>query len=284
MKTNQKLKWWIDVILFSSFIAAFFLDLTGPILHQWIGLCVCILAMYHLLMHWKWVKTIITHFFDQIASRSRLYYLIDVTMLIGFSIILGTGLVISSWLNLYLTHYTGWWSLHVIASIVTLLVTILKIGLHWRWIVATPRLQTAYPSVHKTEIRRDIYTINRREFLKVMGVTTAVGLIALNKSIQSLQESAASAITQSVKVNSTIEPEIGNDTEVTRELEVKSNTVTTEEPIIADNQDTRANFLALSQSADLCTQRCRRGCSYPGHCRRYADLNNNGYCDSGECL
>jgi hypothetical protein len=121
-----------------------------------------------------------------------------------------------------------------------------------------------------------------------MGVTTAVGLIALNKSIQRLQENAASAITQSVKVNSTIEPVIGNNTEVTTELEVESNTVATEEPIIVNNPNTSAEPLALSQSADLtvqiCTKRCPRGCSYPGHCRRYTDSNNNGYCDLGECL
>jgi len=251
---NQKSKWWVDVFLFGSFIVTFFFDLTGLILHQWIGFAVCILAAYHLLSHWKWVRAVSKHFFDKLTNRSRLYYLIDVVMAVGFSIVLVTGMVISTWLNLSLTNFTEWLTLHIVASIITLLVTLLKIGVHWRWIVITPRLQTSHPAIPQVEIRGDVYSVNRREFLKVMGVTTVVGLIALNKSIQSLQENAASTITQSVKVNST----------------------------------TSAELLELSQSANLtaqiCTKRCRRGCSYPGHCRRYTDSNNNGYCDLGECL
>jgi hypothetical protein len=33
-----------------------------------------------------------------------------------------------------------------------------------------------------------------------------------------------------------------------------------------------------------CVVRCNKGCSYPGHCRRYVDTNKNNRCDMGECL
>jgi hypothetical protein len=45
--------------------------------------------------------------------------------------------------------------------------------------------------------------------------------------------------------------------------------------------------LGGAQSSALssgCVVRCERGCSYPGHCRRYTDSNQNGRCDLGECV
>lgn len=39
-----------------------------------------------------------------------------------------------------------------------------------------------------------------------------------------------------------------------------------------------------SSSSNACTLQCERRCSYPGHCRRYRDTNQNNRCDYGECL
>ena len=55
--------------------------------------------------------------------------------MVGFAIITVTGLVISSWLNLQLASYDAWRFVHIAASIATLLVTVVKLALHWRWIV-----------------------------------------------------------------------------------------------------------------------------------------------------
>ncbi len=38
-----------------------------------------------------------------------------------------------------------------------------------------------------------------------------------------------------------------------------------------------------SQPAAACQVQCNRRCSYPGHCRRYVDANQNGRCEWGEC-
>ena len=66
-------------------------------------------------------------------------YVIDATVLIGLATIIVTGLVISTWFDLALTNYALWKSLHVIASLGTLAAVVIKLGLHWRWIVATAR-------------------------------------------------------------------------------------------------------------------------------------------------
>ena len=41
---------------------------------------------------------------------------------------------------------------------------------------------------------------------------------------------------------------------------------------------------SANASSTACTIRCNKGCSYPGHCRRYVDTNRNNRCDLGECM
>jgi len=54
----------------------------------------------------------------------------------------------------------------------------------------------------------------------------------------------------------------------------------------ASQASTGATALISASSASetsSCAVRCPRRCSYPGHCRRYVDANDNGRCDLGEC-
>ena len=51
-KTNKsQTNWLIDAVLFIGFLLTFFIDLTGIEPHQWIGIAVCTLALYHLWVH-----------------------------------------------------------------------------------------------------------------------------------------------------------------------------------------------------------------------------------------
>lgn len=47
---------------------------------------------------------------------------------------------------------------------------------------------------------------------------------------------------------------------------------------------TPSNQSSSSSSSSNCTVRCRKACSFPGHCHRYVDTNNNNRCDFGECV
>jgi hypothetical protein len=261
MITSQKAKWWLDAALFSIFSVAFFLDLTGLPLHQWVGLFGGLLAAYHLVTHWSWVKAVGARFFGKTSGRARLYYLVDAALLAGFAAILGTGLVISTWLNLGLTNYEVWRVAHVAASILTLGVAVLKIGLHWRWIAATlkgPAVRPAAPLSQPALARpaAGAKLVSRREFVKVMGVVGITSVIAMGTSLSSLQLPQASA-----------------------------STTTTSSSASSSAQTGTASQAAASSSAasTTCVLRCNKGCSYPGRCRRYVDSSGNGRCDLGEC-
>ena len=105
MNTKHTSHWLIDAALFTGLIAAFFLDLTGLELHQWLGAGIGVIALYHLVAHWQWVAAVTNRFFGRTSNKSRSYYLLNLAILAGFFIITFTGLVISSWLDLTLNQY-----------------------------------------------------------------------------------------------------------------------------------------------------------------------------------
>ena len=266
MKTKRKTCWWIDMLLFLGFLVAFFLSLTGVELHQWIGIFGGLLATYHLLTHLDWVNVVSRKIFRTASGILRLRFWVDSLMLAGFVMILGTGLIISSWLNIYLSNYSGWLSIHILASIATLLVLLVKLALHWRWISRTvketftePVLPLAQPAeLQPVAVERR--SMERREFLKVMGVVTGGSLIALmsaTKSLASLQDGEINTVSESRTSN----PNQG---------------------LFNPSGDPRSSAMDPWTNGN-CSIQCTKMCSYPGHCRRYTDNNNNNQCDFGEC-
>lgn len=280
MKTNQIKKGLVDAALFAGFILTFFLDLTGLDLHQWIGTACGLLAAYHLITHRGWIKAVGERFFGNTSAISRLYYLIDAALLGGFFTILGTGFVISSWLALSLTNYEAWHAVHVTASVITLLVLMLKIGVHWRWIVTTARKLTTRPSAPQAVPQPVVQMDSRREFMKVMGVTGAAAAIALGSAIHSLQEASA----QAAQTGSEALAQANTASSSAPVVSTAASTATAAPTAQTAATATSVPTAQVAANTAACSVRCNRKCSYPGHCRRYTDSNGNGRCDLGECM
>ena len=88
-----------------------------------------VLAGYHLIKHWSWVKSVTGRLVKGGAGKSRLCYLVDAGVMLGMLLMIVTGIVISTWLSLPLGNYLAWRNVHVAASIATLLLVVLKIGM-----------------------------------------------------------------------------------------------------------------------------------------------------------
>jgi hypothetical protein len=256
---KQKTNWWIDLILFIAFVAAYFLDLTGVELHQWLGVASGVLALYHLKMHWDWVVAVSNRFLSRTSSKARRFFLIDTTLLIGFVLIAATGLVISTWFNLTLGNYGAWLRLHIAVSISTLSILVVKLALHWRWIARIAQKIWLEPNVISTDtlLRQPVHTspprVDRREFLQVMSVVGIASSIAFLSASKGLAD-------------------VVGTTDGSDLIDASSSTASTS-----------ASISPSSTTSSRCTVRCRRACSYPGHCSRYVDSNNNRLCDLGEC-
>lgn len=251
---KQKRNWIVDVVLFTGFLLAFFLDWTGLLWHEWLGVAVGLIAIYHLLVHWKWVNTITKRFFSRTSKQSRLYYLLDWSLLLSFLVIGITGLMISTWFNLELAEYIFWKDIHVYSSIASLVIVLLKIASHWRWIVNTAtryiglwRKPAPSLAVFPIQSGPNPGSLDRREFLQLMGVASLASLISASNLIEFGEKTSREIVSAQTSIGEV--PESGS----------------------------------ISSINQVCTAVCDQGCTYPGQCRRYVDQNRNGICDLTEC-
>jgi len=282
-ETSSKTHWWIDLFLLVGFLAAFYVNLTGVSMHQWLGLAITILALVHLILHWDWVKAVFTRLFVKSSARARVYLLLDVLIMLGAAVMFETGLVISTWFNLDLSNYADWLDIHVYSSVIALGITVLKLGLHWRWIVSVakklfgkraviPVARPLQPVVVPVLVNQK--SVDRRHFLMLMGAISGVSVLAATNVLSKVNAVQSASSTQLVASDPLAETTSPTATP-------PSSTAVTTSPAATAAAAPQAQGVTTSQG---CTVRCPRGCSYPGHCRRYTDGNNNGRCDLGECL
>jgi hypothetical protein len=287
---NQKSNWLLDVIILSGFLISFFLNLTGLAVHQWLGVALFLGIMFHMVNHWDWVKSVFSKFFGKVSARARIYALIDGLLLYGFVMIIETGLVISTWFNLNLTNYETWLDIHIYSSIATLLLAVLKVGLHWRWIVKTagkifkpaprpvPQVLAPVPQTAG---------VSRRDFLVTMGLVGLGSALAISNVLPALKKVEASTeVAQSSDPTSTTAVTQAQATAASTQAQ-GATAVSTEAPTATAQPTAVPTATPTTASANslVCYGTCPKGrhCSYPGQCGRYTDSNGNGKCDLGEC-
>lgn len=252
MQKKQKNHWIVAVVLFGGFLLALWLDFTGVQVHQWLGVGLAAVATYHLAVHWRWVVAVTGRFLGRTSRQARTFYVVDAGLAAGFSAIIASGLVISTWLDLAEASFVAWRTIHVVASVATLALVVVKIGVHWRWILTTARRQIVPTREHSVPVEKPQTTAvpaltGRRDFLRLMAGVSAVALVGGAHALGSLAQAQTNSAAQAAST---------------------------------------ANAEALpvsSTTTSSCTVACPRRCSYPGHCHRYTDANGNGRCDFGEC-
>jgi hypothetical protein len=160
-------------------------------------------------------------------------------------------------LDLSLGNAAAWRELHVDVSIITLALVVFKIAVHWLWIVSVARKYVFAPGNPKPashpgypgntvapRLQPAPVVAGRRDFLKLMGVVGVASLISLASALDPIDNTGSAS----------------------------------------DSQSSSSDSQSYTGSASSgCSVLCPRGCSYPGHCRRYTNSNGNGRCDYGEC-
>lgn len=112
---------------------------TGLYLHEWAGLLICILFIVHKLINWIWIKKTTKNFFRKMPQRNRVLYVIDWLLLIGFTLVVISGIKIAhlidfSWLGV--GRGSVFWRLgHMSFSILCLILVAIHVGLNWKWVL-----------------------------------------------------------------------------------------------------------------------------------------------------
>lgn len=276
MSIKNLFKWTVNSLLLIGFLITFFLDLTGITLHQWLGLAIGVIAVFHLVNHWQWVKAVTQRFFQNASAPNRVNYMLDFLMAIGLFMIVISGVVISTWFGVDGRAFENIRFLHVFVSITTLIALILKLALHWKCIAGAFKQifrskESAFSKPVGIEQGEGVKLVTRREALRTVGAISLVGALVMVKAVTSLEIPNLEAD----------QPSSGSGLSTGSPASTTSGSIITPTTQPASGSSIPATTNQITSS---CTVRCPNGCSYPGRCRKYTDGNKNSKCDLGECL
>jgi hypothetical protein len=196
---------------------------------------------------------------------------------------------------------------HVFSSVTTLLLTVVKIGLHWRWIVNVARqtFQKSKPAtLWPNSYQPAPAMLNRRHFLSLMGVVGLASWAAIHNVVSEEDSVRAETLSENSDLAENEQTLISTATSAPIQNKVIPTTVSTQSAAlvtpIPTNSAAKATATSTVNKSTLvaptptraatttaktaCTVRCNKRCAYPGRCRRYVDTNNNKKCDLGECV
>jgi hypothetical protein len=129
----------VDIILLIVFLMVYEEKATGTAIHEWLGITLGIIFIVHIILHWKWLVCCSRQFLKRMKAESRINYLLDMLIFIGFTTIIFTGLMISeSFLPTFgikATRSHFWQEIHFASVDITLFLTALHFALHWKWMV-----------------------------------------------------------------------------------------------------------------------------------------------------
>ncbi|NQT58696.1 MAG: DUF4405 domain-containing protein [Bacteroidetes bacterium] len=126
----------LDSVTAGTIILLMDLQIIGLVLHEAIGLILYLLFVMHKYINRKWILGIGKAFFKKIPLKTRLNYILDFSMLAGFTLIIVSGAYISrtiTWLPGGGAHI--WKEIHIISSLTVFVISGVHVGLHFRFIL-----------------------------------------------------------------------------------------------------------------------------------------------------
>jgi hypothetical protein len=142
-RDKTKINLFIDIALTFAFIVSLRPFLTGLAVHEWSGLAIGGALAVHVILHWKWVVGVTRKLLGKLPAKTRLYYVLDAGLFVGFATIIGSGVAMSQsvlpLLGLEGSSSVAQVMIHKLASYLTLATLVTKLALHQRWIANAVR-------------------------------------------------------------------------------------------------------------------------------------------------
>ncbi len=135
-------KFILNIFLFITFLFLMYeWSFYGIAFHEIAGLIICLFYILHKALNWKFIKETTLRMFGKCTARGRINYILDLLILIGFNLIIISGMGIAktmnfSWLGFTRENFIIWRFMHTSISMITLMLVGIHVGLHWNWVVA----------------------------------------------------------------------------------------------------------------------------------------------------
>ncbi len=192
-----------------------FLRETWEWLHTWIGLGMVLIAIVHIIFHWKWVKSMFTRVVNrkagEMSGRGR-YNL-------GLNTMTALSFLISALSGLYflltpgseggrnpdpmiIFTRTAWDMIHTWSSVVFILAAVLHFVIHWGWIVKVTKKVFRFKTESALRTNNKLEKLGVKEYTmikKALGITlllVVIGVLAfgaINRTQAKSEETTASA-------------------------------------------------------------------------------------------
>lgn len=130
----------LDTGIFAAFLVAMEPRFSGIAIHEWLSLALFGTIVVHLLLHWKWIASVGTRFFQKLWHTSRLKFVVDLLLFIAFIGVMLSGMLISRSALPTLGIEPGevsrqWRTLHLLTADLSVLLVGLHFALSWNWVV-----------------------------------------------------------------------------------------------------------------------------------------------------
>jgi hypothetical protein len=129
-------------------IRILFLRETWEWLHTWIGVAMVVIALVHLIFHWKWVKSMFKRVTSgaarQLNPRARYNLWLNMVTALSFFVCAASGCYFlfaggseggRSLDPMFLFSRFTWDMIHTWSGVVIIIAAILHFAIHWRWVV-----------------------------------------------------------------------------------------------------------------------------------------------------
>ena len=146
VKLRLKATFWLDVALLVSICALETVPFTGLVIHEWLGLAIVAMIFAHLLLSWSWIASHSRRWFARQSFRSRINYLLNLSLFGAVTAVIFSGIVISQKVIPALTKAKiapdmdwRWDTVHNQFSNYVLVLAGLHLALNWDWALAAGR-------------------------------------------------------------------------------------------------------------------------------------------------
>ena len=149
-RLSETLKnFWLDIAIFVAFVIDWNLRLIGLTIHEWLGIALGALLLYHLLMHWNWIVAVGRRLISRLPALERIKALVDILFFVNMVLLIASGLWISevAMRQIGITAEPGilWRRLHTLSADWALWLLGLHLALNWRWITNAARRYLWHP-------------------------------------------------------------------------------------------------------------------------------------------
>lgn len=192
-----------------------FLRETWEWLHTWIGVGMVVIALVHIIFHWKWVKSMFGRVFNgkagAMSARGKYNLGLNTATALSFLISALSGLYFlfaggshggTNPDPMFIFSRTAWDMIHTWSSVVFIITAILHFIIHWGWIVKVTKKVFQFNPEGSVQTKKQQPRLGEKEYTMIkkgLGITLLVVVIgvlafgAINRTQAKSEETVVSA-------------------------------------------------------------------------------------------